>query len=474
MSDKIRQIVIIDNKILEHNIFKEISKIANKNNIKVFVIGGFVRDLLLNRNSKDIDILVIGSGIEFAKKLAENLDIKNVSYFKNFGTAMLVYQDIEIEFVGARKESYDRNSRNPIVENGTLDDDLNRRDFTINAMGISLNSENFGELIDKFDGQKDLKNKLIKTPLNPEITFSDDPLRMLRAIRFSTQLNFYLSDEIIEAIIKNKKRLSIISEERITDELNKILLSPKPSKGLKLLEKTGLLQEILPELSKMKGVEIIDNLGHKDNFYHSIEVVDNLAEKTNNIWLLWAGLLHDIGKPKTKRFQKKHGWTFHGHEVVGARMAKVIFERLKMPLHDKMKYVQKLIALHLRPIALVNEVSDSAIRRLLFDAGDDIDDLMLLAEADITSKNDFKVKKFLNNFKIVREKLIEIEEKDKLRNWQPPVSGDDIMQLLNMKPSKEIGIIKNAIREAILDGKIENNREAALEFMYKKAKTIKD
>ena len=462
----------IENKIIEHQIFRSISKIATDNNIKAFIIGGFVRDLLLNRKSKDIDILVVGSGIDFAKKLAKDLNIDNVSYFKNFGTAMLKYQDIEIEFVGARKESYDRNSRNPIVENGSLDDDLNRRDFTINAMGISLNANNYGELIDKFNGQKDLDNKLIKTPLNPDITFSDDPLRMLRAIRFSSQLDFNLDSNIITAIKKNKERLSIISKERIIDEMNKILLSPIPSKGIKLLDETGLLMEFLPELSKMKGIDVVDGLGHKDNFYHSIEVVDNLAKNTNNIWLLWAGLLHDIGKPKTKRFQKNHGWTFHGHEVVGARMVTKIFERLKLPTHDKMKYVKKLVNLHLRPIALVDEVSDSAIRRLLFDTGDDIDDLMLLAEADITSKNDFKVKKFLNNFKIVRQKLVEIEEKDKLRNWQPPVSGDDIMKLLNLKPSKEIGIIKNAIREAILDGKIENNREAALKFMYKKAKEI--
>jgi len=464
--------VKIENKIIEHQIFRSISKIATDNNIKAFIIGGFVRDLLLNRKSKDIDILVVGSGIDFAKKLAKDLNIDNVSYFKNFGTAMLKYQDIEIEFVGARKESYDRNSRNPIVENGSLDDDLNRRDFTINAMGISLNANNYGELIDKFNGQKDLDNKLIKTPLNPDITFSDDPLRMLRAIRFSSQLDFNLDSNIITAIKKNKERLSIISKERIIDEMNKILLSPIPSKGIKLLDETGLLMEFLPELSKMKGIDVVDGLGHKDNFYHSIEVVDNLAKNTNNIWLLWAGLLHDIGKPKTKRFQKNHGWTFHGHEVVGARMVTKIFERLKLPTHDKMKYVKKLVNLHLRPIALVDEVSDSAIRRLLFDTGDDIDDLMLLAEADITSKNDFKVKKFLNNFKIVRQKLVEIEEKDKLRNWQPPVSGDDIMKLLNLKPSKEIGIIKNAIREAILDGKIENNREAALKFMYKKAKEI--
>jgi len=464
--------VKITSKIIEHQVFKAINKIASDNNVKVFIIGGFVRDLLLNRQSKDIDILVVGSGVDFAKKLAKYLNIKNVSYFKNFGTAMLKYQDIEVEFVGARKESYDRNSRNPIVEDGTFDDDLNRRDFTINAMGISLNSENYGELIDKFNGIKDLKNKLIKTPLDPNITFSDDPLRMLRAIRFSSQLNFCLDKKIIVAIKQNKTRLSIISKERIIDEMNKILLSPIPSKGINLLEETGLLMEFLPELSNMKGVEIIDGLGHKDNFYHSIEVVDNLAKTTNNIWLLWAGLLHDIGKPKTKRFQKAHGWTFHGHEVVGARMVAKIFERLKLPTHDKMKYVKKLVGLHLRPIALVNEVSDSAIRRLLFDAGDDIDDLMLLAEADITSKNDFKVKKFLNNFKIVRQKLVEIEEKDKLRNWQPPVSGDDIMKLLNLKPSKEIGIIKNAIREAILDGEIENNRDSALKFMYAKAKDI--
>ena len=462
----------IENKIIDHHIFKAINKIAEDNNIQAFIIGGFVRDLLLNRKSKDIDILVIGSGIEFAKKLAKDLDIKNVSYFKNFGTAMLKHKGIEIEFVGARKESYDRNSRNPIVENGTLDDDLDRRDFTINAMGISLNTDDYGELIDKFNGQADLKSKLIKTPLDPNITFSDDPLRMLRAIRFSSQLGFNLDDKIITAIKANKERLSIISEERIIDEMNKILLSPTPSKGIKLLDETDLLLEFLPELSKMKAVEIKDNLGHKDNFLHSIEVVDNLAKTTNNIWLLWAGLLHDIGKPKTKRFQKGHGWTFHGHEVVGARMVVKIFERLKLPTHDKMKYVKKLVELHLRPIALVNKVSDSAIRRLLFDASDDIDDLMQLAEADITSKNDFKVKKFLKNFKIVRQKLIEIEEKDKLRNWQPPVSGDDIMKFLYLKPSREIGIIKNAIREAILDGDIKNNRDDALLFMHKKAKEL--
>ena len=462
----------IESKIIEHHIFKTISRIADENNIQAFIIGGFVRDLLLNRKSKDIDILVVGSGIDFAKKLAKDLNITNVSYFKNFGTAMLKHQGIEIEFVGARKESYDRNSRNPIVENGTLDDDLHRRDFTINAMGISLNAKNYGELVDKFNGQEDLKNKLIKTPLDPNITFSDDPLRMLRAIRFSSQLNFVLDDDVFNAIKKNKQRLSIISEERIIDEMNKILLSPTPSKGIKLLDETGLLEEFLPELSKMKGVEIVNGLGHKDNFLHSIEVVDNLAKTTNNIWLLWAGLLHDIGKPRTKRFQKAHGWTFHGHEVVGARMVTKIFERLKLPTHDKMKYVKKLVNLHLRPIALVDDVSDSAVRRLLFDASDDIDDLMQLAEADITSKNDFKVKKFLNNFKIVRQKLIEIEEKDKLRNWQPPVSGDDIMKLLKLKPSKEIGIIKNAIREAILDGEIENNKEDALKFMHNKAREI--
>ena len=462
----------IENKILEHNIFKSISKLAEKTNTEAYVIGGFVRDLMLNRNSKDIDILIIGSGIEFARNLAKELNVKNVSYFKNFGTAMLKYQGIEIEFVGARKESYDRNSRNPIVENGTFDDDINRRDFTINAMAISLMPNNFGELIDKYNGVKDLENKFIQTPLNPDITFSDDPLRMLRAIRFSSQLNFELSKEIITAINKNKERLSIISAERIVDEVNKILLSAKPSIGFNLLEETGLLEMFLPELPKMKGVEYVDGLGHKDNFHHSIEVVDNLAKTTDNLWLLWAGLLHDIGKPKTKRFQKKQGWTFHGHEVVGARMVKKIFERLKMPLNDKRKYVSKLVELHLRPIALVNEVNDSAVRRLLFDAGDDIDDLMQLAEADITSKNDFKVKKFLHNFSIVRQKLVEIEEKDKVRNWQPPVSGEDIMELLKLKPSREIGVIKNAIREAILDGNIENNRDAALKFMYNKAKEI--
>ncbi len=460
---------------LQKHIFLQISKCANHLNVDAYAIGGFVRDLLLKRESKDIDIVTIGKGIELAESLHKQLgDTSHLSTFKNFGTAQVKFNDLEIEFVGARKESYNRNSRKPIVEDGTLEDDQNRRDFTINALAIGLSKNNYGKLLDPFNGLQDLENKIIRTPLEPEITYSDDPLRMMRAIRFSSQLNFTIETESLNAISKNKERIKIVSQERITDELNKIILSPTPSIGFKLLFDTGVLHLIFPEMVKLQGVDTINGLSHKDNFHHTLEVLDNTAKKTDNLWLRWAAILHDIAKPATKRFEEGHGFTFHGHEDKGARMVPKIFTQLKLPLNEKMKYVQKLVQLHLRPIVLAKtEVSDSAVRRLLFEAGDDIDDLMILCESDITTKNPNKVKRYLANFEIVRSKLIELEEKDKLRNWQPPISGEEIMQLYNLPPSREVGILKNTLRDAILDGLVENNYESAKTFLDMRFKEMK-
>lgn len=463
-------------KHLTNPIFKTISEVADSANLECYVVGGFVRDILLNRKQikTDIDFVCVGSGINLAKEVAKKLGNKTeVKYFKNFGTAMINHQSECYEFVGARKESYRANSRKPIVEDGSLNDDQNRRDFSINAMAISLNSSSYGNLVDPFNGTEDLKSKSIKTPLNPDVTYSDDPLRMMRAIRFATQLNFSIEEESYNSICNNAKRISIISKERITEELNKILLSEKPSIGLKLLFNTKLLHEFFPEMVELQGVEKRGNFAHKDNFYHTLEVVDNIRENTNNLWLIWAALLHDIAKPQTKRFEQGHGWTFHAHEFLGGKMVPRIFSKLKLPLNEKMKYVKKLVTLHLRPIVLAQDiVTDSAIRRLLFDAGDDIDDLMTLCEADITSKNPVKVAKYIDNFKLVRKKLKEVEEKDHIRNWQPPINGQEIMEIFNIQAGKEVGILKNSLKDAILDGEVENNRESALEFMKNKAKEL--
>jgi poly(A) polymerase len=460
---------------LQQDIFKLISQCANDLNVDAYAIGGYVRDLFLNRESKDIDVVTIGKGIDLAESLHKELgDDSYLSTFKNFGTAQVKYKDFEIEFVGARKESYNRNSRKPIVEDGTLEDDQNRRDFTINALAIGLSKNNFGKLLDPFNGIQDLENKIIRTPLSPDITYSDDPLRMMRAIRFATQLNFTIEEKSLQAISENKERIKIVSQERITDELNKIILAPIPSIGFKLLFDTGLLHLIFPDMVKLQGTETIKGLSHKDNFYHTLEVLDNTAKKTDNLWLRWAAILHDIAKPATKRFEEGHGFTFHGHEDRGARMVPKIFTNLKLPLNEKMKYVQKLVQLHLRPIVLAKtEVSDSAVRRLLFEAGDDIDDLMILCESDITTKNPNKVKRYLQNFEIVRTKLVELEEKDKLRNWQPPISGEEIMALYNLQPSREVGVLKNALKDAILDGLVENTYESAKLFLDEKFKEVK-
>lgn len=458
---------------LSNRVFSAVSEVASQNGVSAFVIGGFVRDLILKRPSKDIDIVVLGSGLKMAELVAEKLEVKKVAYYKNFGTAAFVFDDLEIEFVGARKESYDRNSRKPIVEDGTLSDDQNRRDFTINALAISLNKSSFGEVLDPFGGLEDIQKKIIRTPLEPDTTYSDDPLRMLRAIRFSSQLGFRIEKESFDSIVKNAGRLEIISQERITDELNKIILSKKPSRGFKQLFDSKLLHQFFPDMIKLHGVEIIDNKGHKDNFYHTLEVLDNISENTNNLWLRWAAIMHDIAKPRTKRFHKKAGWTFHGHEEIGARMTPGIFKKLKLPLDHKMKYVQKLVRLHLRPIALVNgNVTDAAIRRLLFEAGDDIDDLMTLCNADITSKNEFKVQKYKRNFQLVRKKLKEVEEKDQVRNFQPPISGKEIMDIFGLEPCKQIGVIKNEIKEGILDGKIRNDYNDAYAFMIEYAQSL--
>ena len=455
-------------------IFKKIATAAEELQLPCYLIGGFVRDKIIGRATKDIDIVCMGDGIELAHKVAQYFSpIPAVSFFKNFGTAQIKVEDIDIEFVGARKESYTYDSRKPVVETGTLEDDQNRRDFTINALAISLNKESYGTLIDPFNGISDIENKILKTPLDPSITFSDDPLRMMRAIRFATQLNYTIEEKTYEAISSNAARIKIVSGERIADELNKILLCRKPSIGFDLLYKTGLLKIIFPQMVDLAGAQYIDGKGHKDNFYHTLQVVDNISENTNDLWLRWAAVLHDIAKPATKKFEPGHGWTFHGHEVVGGRMVPKIFTQLKLPQNEKMKFVRKMVELHLRPISLTKEnITDSAIRRLLFDAGEDFDALMTLCNADITSKNKLKVKRYLENFEMVRRRCAEVEASDQLRNWQPPITGEMIMEQFKLPPGRVIGELKNAIREAILDGHIPNNYDAALEYLIKKANEL--
>lgn len=452
---------------LKHPVFKVVSQIISEKGLEAYVIGGFVRDLLLERPSKDIDIVVVGNGMDLAQAAGEKLRVKKVNLFKNFGTAQFNYKDLDVEFVGARKESYQRDSRKPIVEDGTLSDDQKRRDFTINALALDLRAETFGNLIDPFNGLDDLEKGILRTPLDPETTYSDDPLRMMRAVRFATQLNFQIELKSLQSILENSSRLEIISKERIMDELNKIILAETPSRGFELLNSTKLLHQFFPEMIALHGVETRDGKSHKDNFYHTLEVLDNVAKNSDNLWLRWAAILHDIAKPPTKKFDSQVGWTFHGHEELGARMVPKIFARLRLPLDLKMKYVQKLVRLHLRPISLVkSNVTDSAVRRLLFEAGDDIDDLMTLCNADITSKNEFKVKKYKKNFELVIEKLKAVEEKDHVRNFQPPVSGELIMKAFDLKPCEEIGIIKSRIKEAILEGEIPNDFETAKKLMF--------
>lgn len=456
------------------DIFKQISATADDLGLECYVVGGYVRDLFLRRHSEDIDVVVVGSGIAMAKALGKRLGRgANVSVFKNFGTAQVKYHGMEVEFVGARKESYSHDSRKPVVEDGTLEDDQNRRDFTINALAVCLNASRYGELVDPFDGIADLKERVIRTPLDPDVTFSDDPLRMMRCIRFATQLNFYIDDETFEALERNRERISIISRERIADELNKIILSPVPSKGFIDLDRCGLLALIFPELVALQGVETRNGRGHKDNFYHTLEVLDNISRKTDNLWLRWAALLHDIAKPQTKRWEPKVGWTFHNHNFIGAKMVPDIFRKMKLPMNEKMKYVQKLVGLHMRPIVIADEeVTDSAVRRLLFEAGDDIEDLMTLCEADITSKNRERKERFLNNFQLVRRKLKDLEERDRIRNFQPPVSGEEIMETFGLPPCREIGSLKSAIKDAILDGVIPNEHDAAYMFMLQRAEKM--
>ena len=471
MAEKEKNMVTSMAARLRRPVFRKIGEVADAMQLDTYLIGGYVRDLMLGRRSKDIDIMAVGSGIALAEGVAEALGKgSKVTIFRNFGTAMLRHRNLDIEFVGARRESYHHDSRKPVVEGGTLEDDQRRRDFTINAMAISLNAENFGHLIDPFDGTGDLLRKIIRTPLDPEITFSDDPLRMMRAVRFATQLGFEIEDETLKAIAKNRERIKIVSGERVAEELHKIIMAESPGKGFILLEETGLLEIVFPELARLKGVESVRGISHKDNFYHTLKVLDQLAPRSENLWLRWAALLHDIAKPATRKFIEGQGWTFYGHNVVGARMIPGIFRRMKLPLNEKMKFVQKIVELHMRPIVLSEEeVTDSAVRRLLFEAGDDIDELMTLCEADITSKNISKVRKFYDNFQLVRRKLKEIDEKDAIRNFQPPVTGEEIMATFNLLPGKEVGLIKNAIKEAILDGIISNNHEEAYALMFVKA-----
>lgn len=456
------------------NIFQQISVTADTLGVECYVVGGYVRDLFLQRPSKDIDVVVVGSGIAMAQALGRNLGRgARATVFKNFGTAQLKYRGIEIEFVGARRESYTHDSRKPVVEDGTLEDDQNRRDFTINALAVCLNRARYGELVDPFGGLDDLREKTIRTPLDPDVTFSDDPLRMMRCIRFATQLKFYIDDDTFASLVRNRERISIISRERIIDELNKILLSPVPSRGFIDLDRSGLLALIFPELVALQGIETRNGRGHKDNFYHTLEVVDNVSRVSDNLWLRWAALLHDIGKPVTKRWDSKVGWTFHNHNFVGEKMVVSIFRRLKLPLNEKMKYVQKLVGLHMRPIAIADDVvTDSAVRRLLFEAGDDIDDLMVLCEADITSKNSERKRRFLANFQLVRQKLKDLEERDRIRNFQPPVDGGEIMRIFGLAPCREVGLLKSAIKDAILDGVIPNEHAAAYDFMMRKAQEM--